>query len=86
MEIVYFRNASLPVKPATRASIKTCHCVKNPVNQSAFWLGVPGELLQLTPLALAMCPILAVPVSNVASRGTCSQVPESRSSTRKGHC
>lgn len=43
METIYFRNASLPLKPATRASIKTCHCVKNPVNQSACWLGVPGN-------------------------------------------
>lgn len=43
LETIYFRNASLPLKPATRASIKTCHCVKNPVNQSACWLGVPGN-------------------------------------------
>lgn len=31
IKIVYFRNASFPLKPAPLTSIKICHCVKNPV-------------------------------------------------------
>lgn len=49
IKIVYFRNASSPLKQVTHTSIKKHHCVKNPVSKSAFWLGggeVPGEPLQ----------------------------------------
>jgi hypothetical protein len=43
IKIVYFRNASSSLKQVTHTSIKMHHCVKTPVNKSAFWLGVGGR-------------------------------------------